>query len=672
MHARHVVPLSLSAVILLTAAECGDTATDVPVESTLEIVSGSAQEGVVGETLTSPLVVQVLDQDDAPMADVVVTWSTGSGAIASDGPSNASGQASAAWTLGTTAGAVTATASVESGVEVTFSATAQAGSLDALTLSSDSLVFGALGDDATVTATGADAHGNVVSGIDPTWISRDTAVATVSAAGLVTAQGNGATWVVADASTIKDSARVRVAQVAATVVVTPDTATLTVGDTMTFSAAAEDANGHVLAAPSFTWSSSVPAAAAVDSTGLVTAQARGTAWILATAGEASDSARVTVESGTGTVVNPVCPAGNDPALVGDWAATEFWNESTDAIAEGNSIQVSLYGDSTGRIIEVWPYDAPVDTTMVTDSAHIAWTGCSGQLTLEFPEQFIQSANGSYESTEATYAVTSDTLHLVIDSLDYGTFTRVSTGTLDPDLYGDWIVIRDLYRSDSNPADTVDLVPLGEVLVQLKVSDTGTLLYSELEPDLSRYDDVGIWSVSGDTIVHYSARDNEVVRMPYTKPAADRFTFQRHDAEAWDFDNDGTEDPADEIGTAAHPDTTGMVGTWVATAYTMTNKADTTQVVDMIAEGSTVTVTYDGQGDYTVNMYTPGDGTSVMTGTYTAAGGYVWMIEPGEGVTFLQMAIDGDTATVQGSNYHDFDKDGMDEEALMKLTMARQP
>jgi plastocyanin len=89
--------------------------------------SGDAQTGTVGQELTALLQVVVTD-GGAPSAGKTVTWATASGGSLdpTSAVTDASGIASTTWTLGTTAGAQTATATLSgaSGSPVTFNATA--------------------------------------------------------------------------------------------------------------------------------------------------------------------------------------------------------------------------------------------------------------------------------------------------------------------------------------------------------------------------------------------------------------------------------------------------------------------------------------------------------------------------------------------------------------------
>jgi plastocyanin len=136
--------------------------------------SGDAQTATVGQPLPNPVQVLVTD-NGSPAAGVTVTWSTTSGG--SLAPASATtatdGIASSEWTLGTTAGAQTASATLSgaSGSPVGFTATAAA---DAPTT-----IIKAGGDDQTaetgtqlalpVQAKVTDQHGNGVQGVPVDW-----------------------------------------------------------------------------------------------------------------------------------------------------------------------------------------------------------------------------------------------------------------------------------------------------------------------------------------------------------------------------------------------------------------------------------------------------------------------------------------------------------------------
>ena len=159
------------------------------------------------------------------------------------------------------------------------------------------------GDTLRLAATATDANGQAVTGVEFVWASGDTAVAVVDASGLVTGVGAGEVQVTATAAGVTGLATLTVlARVPAAVAVTPDTVVLTaVGQTAQLTAEVRDQLGQVMEDEQVAWASSDTLVATIDSTGLATAAANGTATITATAGSASGTAAVTVMQSAGSV-----------------------------------------------------------------------------------------------------------------------------------------------------------------------------------------------------------------------------------------------------------------------------------------------------------------------------------------------------------------------------------
>jgi len=83
--------------------------------------SGDAQSGAVGQTLASPVVIQLADATGHPMpgASVTFTAAAGSGSVTpASATTNAGGQAQATWTLGTISGASRDTLAAQAGANV--------------------------------------------------------------------------------------------------------------------------------------------------------------------------------------------------------------------------------------------------------------------------------------------------------------------------------------------------------------------------------------------------------------------------------------------------------------------------------------------------------------------------------------------------------------------------
>lgn len=156
--------------------------------------------------------------------------------------------------------------------------------------------FNALGATVQLSAQVHDQNGQTMAGAAVTWSSGSTGIATVSAAGLVTAAGNGTTTITATSGSASGSATATVAQVVAEVRVSPDWLAVEVGDTARLGAAGLDARGNEVADVGFEWSSSDTTVAAVDGSGLVRGVRVGAATVAAASGQWRDSARVAVLS----------------------------------------------------------------------------------------------------------------------------------------------------------------------------------------------------------------------------------------------------------------------------------------------------------------------------------------------------------------------------------------
>jgi len=128
-----------------------------------------------------------------------------------------------------------------------------------------------------------------------TWASNNTAVATVSTGGLVTAVGPGTATITATSETKSGTSTITVSLVpVSTVVVQPLQDTLNIGGTAQLTAVTLDSIGGVLTGRTVTWGSSDPTTATVSATGLVTAIKAGGATITATSEGKSGLSTITV------------------------------------------------------------------------------------------------------------------------------------------------------------------------------------------------------------------------------------------------------------------------------------------------------------------------------------------------------------------------------------------
>src|SRR5205823_4609778 len=148
-----------------------------------------------------------------------------------------------------------------------------------------------------LTATTLDSAGNVLTGRTVTWSSSNTAAATVSRTGLVSGVAAGSATITALSEGQSGTAVVAVTNApVASVIVTPSSATVSVGQTAQLTATLRDAAGNGLSGRVVTWASSNTGVATVSSSGLASAKAAGTATITATSEGKSGTSTVTVTS----------------------------------------------------------------------------------------------------------------------------------------------------------------------------------------------------------------------------------------------------------------------------------------------------------------------------------------------------------------------------------------
>ena len=283
--------------------------------------------------------------------------------------------------------------------------------------------------DETVQLTGTplDAGGNPLSGRVVTWSSSNPAIASVDAAGLVTAvAGGGPVTITATSEGKSGTSAVTVTTVpVATVEVTPAAPTIEAGgDTVRLTAVAKDADGNVLSGRVPTWTTSDAAAATVASSGLVTGVAPGATTVTATIEGQTGTSSVTVvqaavasvtvtpasatlEVGTGLVLaatlkdargntltgRPVVWTSSDEAI----AIVESDDGDVDGVAPGTAtITATSEGKSGAAAITVVP--PPVASVDVTPTTATILVGGTVQLTAT-----PKSANGTPLDRPVTWA-----------------------------------------------------------------------------------------------------------------------------------------------------------------------------------------------------------------------------------------------------------------------------
>jgi uncharacterized protein YjdB len=258
------------------------TITVVPVPVASVVVTPAAPNVNVGQSVQ--LTATPYSSTGQPLTGRTVTWTTSASTIAT--------VSSSGLVLGVTAGTAVITATIE-GKTGTANVSVQV-QVSSITISPSSATVNVAWT-TTLVATARNSSGQAISGVQFTWSSSNTSVATVSSAGLVTGVAPGSATISASAGGKTGNASITV-QLAPVdhIVVTPANPTVNIGQTAQLTATLYDQRNNVLIGRTVTWSSSDATKATVNTSGLVTALKRGSVTITASSGGKAGSTTVTI------------------------------------------------------------------------------------------------------------------------------------------------------------------------------------------------------------------------------------------------------------------------------------------------------------------------------------------------------------------------------------------
>ena len=212
----------------------------------------------------------------------------------------------------------------------------------------------------TASAQGFDQRGAPIKIDAPVWTTSSSAIAAVDSRGVVTGVATGLASIIATVGGVQGRIALPVVPVAVTtVVINTPAASLSPGETVTFTATTLDAVGDTLTDRRVTWSSTAGAVATVSPAGLVTAVMPGTTIIVASSESASAAAVVIV---TGAIVPGVTITFGKPTsaqIVGDtlpvFVAAKSPNRITGAVASVGLREIQLTRILIGAsgAIEAW-------------------------------------------------------------------------------------------------------------------------------------------------------------------------------------------------------------------------------------------------------------------------------------------------------------------------------
>ena len=279
-----------------------------------------------------------------------------------------------------------------------------------ITVRPDTHDFDALKASTQLEATVLDQMGQTMTGLTIGWSSTEPSVASVNGAGLVVAEGNGTTTIVASVNGLRDTASVTVAQAVVEIGVSAASDTLVVGDTIRFEAQATDRNGYGIDITVFAWSTGDTSVAAVNQQGLVSGAAPGDTDISAEANGVSGhvALRVIPRVPASLVVTP---------------------DSVAFAAIGQTTELSVeVRDQTGRTmpdIEVTWTSADTSVVAVDSTGLLTSTGpgtttvsaVAGQARAQVSVNVMQSISLVTLSPAIDTVLADDTLRLMAEAVD---------------------------------------------------------------------------------------------------------------------------------------------------------------------------------------------------------------------------------------------------------------
>jgi len=295
-----------------------------------------------------------------------------------------------------------------------------------------------------------DDKGNKLTGRKVTWSSTVPAHATVDTNGVVTGVGLGLTIVTARVDAASAQTNVIVQPLVSSVVLAPSAATLQIGEQRTLTVTVTDKNGLALAGRLVEFSSSNPAVATVNASGVVAAVSVGGATITARAVQDEVNGTATINVVQARVANvAISPAGSQTVFQGTTlqlsatlrdaqnniltGRTVNWTTSNPAIATVSSsglvtgvalgsVQITAESEGAAASVQLNVQPRPVQTVTLSPNPGTVRQGSQLQMTVD-----LRDASGN-PLTTAGRSVVWESSNRPVATVQDGVVNGVSQGT----------------------------------------------------------------------------------------------------------------------------------------------------------------------------------------------------------------------------------------------------
>ena len=114
----------------------------------------------------------------------------------------------------------------------------------------------------------------------------------------------------------------------------------------------------------------------------------------------------------------------------------------------------------------------------------------------------------------------------------------------------------------------------------------------------------------------------------------------------------------------------IAGTWNSITYGFVNRADPTETVELVSQGASLTVTFTSDGDFTWDFRDVDGAVETRSGTFSVAGDVLTLSESGQEDPFLAVRHDDSLTLRTGNREFDFNEDGTDEPAELRIFLTR--